>query len=98
MAPSYSSMSSRRPFRIFVSSPGDCGEEREICDKLIRQAAAEWAELADIQPLLWEQEPLAMDSSFQEQIPLPAESDVVIVTIWSRLGRRLHSRYKEAAD
>jgi hypothetical protein len=87
-----------KAFRIFVSSPGDLGDERLTCARVIGQIKDEFAHVACIEPILWEQEPLTADASFQDQIPLPSETDLVVIMIWSRLGYRLHSRYKEAED
>jgi hypothetical protein len=87
-----------KAFRIFVSSPGDLGDERLTCARVIDQIKDEFAHVARIESILWEQEPLTADASFQDQIPLPSETDLVVIMIWSRLGYRLHSRYKEAED
>lgn len=86
------------PFTIFVSSPGDLGEERYICSRVIDRLKVEFARKATINAILWEHEPLIADASFQDQIPLPSETDIVIMMLWSRLGYRLPSRYKEAGD
>jgi tetratricopeptide (TPR) repeat protein len=87
-----------KAFRIFVSSPGDLGDERLTCARVIERIKDEFAHVARIESILWEQEPLTADASFQDQIPLPSETDLVVIMIWSRLGYRLHSRYKEAED
>src|SRR5215831_16255853 len=87
-----------KAFRIFVSSHGDLGDERLTCARVIERLKGEFAPVACIEPVLWEQEPLTADTSFQDQIPLPCETDVVVIMLWSRLGYRLHGRYKEAQD
>ena len=90
--------SSPRPFRIFVSSPGDLGEERLICARVIEGLKAEFARAAHLQAILWEQEPLTADAGFQDQILLPSQTDIVVILIWSRLGYRLHSKFKQEGD
>ena len=87
-----------RTFRIFVSSPGDLGEERLICARVIEGLKAEFARAAHLQAILWEQEPLNADAGFQEQILLPSQTDIVVILIWSRLGYRLHSKFKQEGD
>ena len=87
-----------RSFRIFISSPGDLGEERVICGRVVDRLKGEFARAARLQAILWEQEPLTADLDFQEQIPLPSQTDIVVLLLWSRLGYRLHSRFKAAGD
>ena len=87
-----------RMFRIFISSPGDLGEERVICARVVERLKGEFARVARLQAILWEQEPLTADLDFQEQIPLPSQTDIVVLLLWSRLGYRLHSRFKAAQD
>lgn len=77
--------------RIFVSSPGDVGEERSITAKVIAQLREEFEGQADLEPIFWEHEPLRATASFQEQLPRPSETDLVILILWSRLGTRLPS-------
>ncbi len=87
-----------RPFQIFVSSPGDLGEERLICARVIESLKAEFARVARLEAILWEQEPLTADAGFQEQIVLPSQTDIVVILIWSRLGCRVHSKFKQEGD
>ena len=88
----------RPTLRIFVSSPGDLTEERLICREVIQELAPEFLHLAALEPVLWEELPLTAEQAFQDQLPLPAECQVVIIMLWSRLGSRLHSRYKRAEE
>lgn len=75
--------------RIFVSSPGDVGEERRLADRVIERLQLEWSGAVRLEPIFWEHEPLRATKSFQEQIPRPSQSDVVVCILWSRLGTRL---------
>lgn len=75
--------------RIFVSSPGDVGEERQIAGRVIERLRSQFANRVLIEPIFWEHEPLVATQSFQEQIPKPSEADIVICILWSRLGTRL---------
>ncbi|MGR9116334.1 MAG: nSTAND1 domain-containing NTPase [Gammaproteobacteria bacterium] len=75
--------------RIFVSSPGDVGEERALAEEVIRRLQVEFAQSVGLEPIFWEHEPLRANRSFQEQIPLPSETDIFICILWSRLGSRL---------
>ena len=73
---------------IFVSSPGDVAEERLIAKRVLDRLAAEFAPEAKIESILWEHEPLLASETFQTQIIRPAETDIVVCILWSRLGTR----------
>ena len=75
--------------KIFVSSPGDVAEERVITGRVIERLQAELAKHVSITPVFWEHEPLLASEGFQTQISPPADSDITIVILWSRLGTRL---------
>lgn len=75
--------------RIFVSSPGDVAEERIIAQRVLQRIAHRYENSIQIEPIFWEHEPLTATSTFQDQIVLPSESDIVITILWSRIGTRL---------
>ena len=80
--------------RIFLSSPGDVAHERRIAREVISRLNAELAERVLLETYFWEYEPFDFSRSFQAQIPNPADFDVVLCFLWSRLGSRLHSASK----
>src|SRR5262245_57421792 len=82
-----------RTLRIFVSSPGDVGEERSIAQRVIERLKFRYAGRIKLAPLLWEQLPLVATASFQEQIPNAAEFDIVTMILWSRMGTRLPANF-----
>ena len=79
---------------IFVSSPGDVAEERLIAKRVLDRLAAEFAPAATIESILWEHEPLLASGTFQTQLIRPAETDIVVCILWSRLGTRLPQQFK----
>ncbi len=79
--------------RIFVSSPGDVGRERESAARLIARLRAEWSQRVQVEGYFWEHEPMHAGADFQGQIPPPASFDVFIGILWSRLGSRLHGQH-----
>jgi eukaryotic-like serine/threonine-protein kinase len=80
--------------RAFISSPGDVAHERRIAREVISRLNAEFAERVVLETYFWEYEPFDFSKSFQAQIPNPADFDVVLCFLWSRLGSRLHSASK----
>jgi hypothetical protein len=65
--------------------------ERRIAREIIARVNAEFAGRIVLEPYFWEYEPFDFSKSFQAQIPNPADFDVVLCFLWSRLGSRLHS-------
>jgi hypothetical protein len=75
--------------RIIVSSPGDGAPERFLAETVIGRLQAIYRHACRLEPIFWEHEPLTATSSFQEGLPSPAETDIVVCILWSRLGTRL---------
>lgn len=75
--------------KIFISSPGDVTEEREIAKSVINKLRKEYAKIATIKPILWEDLPLTTACSFQEGINAVLEEngvDIAVFILANRLG------------
>ena len=83
-----------RTIRIFVSSPGDVHLERLKAAEVVERIQGEVSAHAKLVPYFWEHEPMLATRDFQENIPSPAEFDIVVCVLWSRLGSRLHSKHQ----
>ena len=81
-----------RPFKIFISSPGDVMDERRRASLVITRLAREFKRFYDIKPVLWEYEPMLSSGHFQDIIDPPSDVDIVILILWSRLGTPLPAR------
>lgn len=78
-----------KTIRIFISSPGDVQEERDIARGVIQQLGRTFAGRLQLQPVLWEELALGADKSFQKGIDLKLSElnlDVAVFILWSRLG------------
>jgi hypothetical protein len=75
--------------RIFVSSPGDVGQERVVTERVVERLQGEFGGSVKLQPILWEHEPMRATQHPQEQIPHPSACHIVVCLLWSRLGTRL---------
>ena len=85
--------------RIFISSPGDVGREREVAYRIVERVEARFGERVKLEGYFWEHEPMrATRGDFQENIPEPADFDLVVCILWSRLGSRLHPGVHQRAD
>jgi hypothetical protein len=81
--------------KIFVSSPGDVGREREITQRVISRLQGEFSTRARLDPYFWEHEPmLANAGDYKENIPAPADFDIFLCLLWSRLGSRLGAKHR----
>ncbi len=84
-----------KEFRIFLSSPGDVGKEREIAARVLERLKTELLPRGvELRPYFWEYQPMRATKDFQEQIPLTSEFDLVVCILWSRLGSRLHVKHR----
>lgn len=89
----------RKPFRIFISSPGDVSYERSIARNEIARLAQEAgpADFFDLQVVSWDDPnaPAAMlanqapQAALRRQLVDPGDCDLVIVIFWSRMGTPL---------
>jgi hypothetical protein len=79
--------------KIFVSSPGDVRQERQVTAKVLARLETQFARRVGVKGYFWEHEPMHAGADFQTQIPPPAKFDVFIGILWSRLGTRLHSSH-----
>ena len=87
-------MTEPKRLRIFISSPGDVGEERVIAGRVIARLAGEFGQFLTLEPILWEHEPLRATAHFADEIVLPSKTDIVVCILWSRLGTRLPEGFK----
>ena len=84
-------MESKKTMKIFISSPGDVRPERLIAERVVERLDREFVYHCRIEPVLWERKPLVATKHFQDDIPLPSSSDIVVVIVWTRLGTPLPS-------
>jgi formylglycine-generating enzyme required for sulfatase activity len=78
-----------KTIRIFISSPGDVADEREIARGVVQQLCRTFAGRLQLTTVLWEDMPLGADMSFQEGIDLVLSEkgiDIAVFILWSRLG------------
>lgn len=82
--------------RIFLSSPGDVGEERRLAQQVIKElpnrpsfryklslAAVAWDDLESSTPM---EASLSPQAAINQGLPQPAACEITVVIFWSRLG------------
>ncbi len=80
--------------RVFISSPGDVGLERDLVLRVIERLRGEFGDRLEIETIRWEDRPVRATQSFQPQIVPPSETDLVVCILWSRLGTPLSEEFK----
>ncbi len=79
-------MTDLKTLRVFISSPSDVRPERLIAKRVVERLGREFSYHFQVEPIMWEREPLVASQHFQENITPPHETDIVVVVLWSRLG------------
>lgn len=80
---------SDKSVRIFVSSPADVDHERAAVKDIIEQLSGEYLPYFELRAILWEEEALTADRTFQAGLTHPEDCDIVLVILWTRLGSPL---------
>ena len=75
--------------KIFVSSPSDVEHERAAVKDIIERLGNEYLPYFQLQAVLWEEEALTADRTFQAGLTQPEDCDIVLVILWTRLGSPL---------
>lgn len=87
-------MTAPRTFRVFISSPSDVFAERERVERVIQRLNGELGGGALLEAVRWERSYYSAAKTFQDQIPLPSQTDLVICILWKRLGFELPPEYR----
>jgi hypothetical protein len=81
---------------LFVSSPGDVRDERQVVGRVVERIQARYWNFVRIEPVLWEKEPLRATAHFNEELIRPSDCDLFVCILWSRLGSPLPSQFNRA--
>ena len=82
-------------FRIFISSPSDVFAERERIERVIVRLNGEFGGSL-LEAIRWERSYYTAAKTFQDQIPLPSQTDLVLCIFWKRLGFELPADYRRS--
>jgi tetratricopeptide (TPR) repeat protein len=87
-----------RSFRLFVSSPGDAMRERQRVERVCARLNAEFAGTAQLEAVRWETRFYQAFATFQSQIAMPADCDIVVAIFRARLGTALPPGFQSMED
>ena len=82
----------RRRLRIFISSPGDVGLEREICGRVVDRLQGKFGSHFELETGMGGTS-VPRDRDVPGSDHTPSETDVVICILWSRLGTPLSEEF-----
>ena len=71
-----------KTIRIFISSPGDVWEERLKAQQVITDLQRNYASIASLEPVLWEDLALPATASFQESIDYLLEQKPIEIAVF----------------
>ncbi|MDP1587576.1 MAG: hypothetical protein Q8M07_07540, partial [Prosthecobacter sp.] len=72
--------------RIFISSPGDVADERQIAGKVIERLQGKYWSFVRLDDVLWEQKVIRSTAHYQDELVNPGDCEMVVGILWSRLG------------
>lgn len=87
-----------RQIQVFVSSPADARFERSRLERVVERLNGEFAGVAQLIAIRWENEFYKAHDTFQAQIPEAAQCEIVIAIFRGRLGTTLPDDFPHMAD
>lgn len=79
-------MFGRRCIRVLVCSPEDVSGARGVACAILRSLASDFEDAFILQVDEWRDLPMDAAFQYQENIPDPADMDLIVVLFWTRLG------------
>lgn len=80
--------------RIFVSSPGDVGEERQAAGRVIERLQGKYWSFVRLDDVFWEEKVVRSTAHYQDELENPGNCDIVIGILWSRVGSPLPAKFQ----
>lgn len=80
--------------RIFVSSPGDVGEERRVAREVIERLQGKYWSFVRLDDVFWEQKVVRSTAHYQDELENPGLCDIVVGVLWSRAGSPLPAKFQ----
>lgn len=81
--------------RIFISSPGDVAEERQITGKVIERLQGKYWSFVRLHDVFWEQKVVRSTAHYQDELINPGDCEMVLGILWSRLGSPLPEKFRK---
>ncbi len=83
--------------RIFISSPGDVADERQIAGKVIERLQGKYWSFVRLDDVFWEQKVIRSTAHYQDELVNPGDCEMVVGILWSRLGSLMPEKFLKAS-
>lgn len=83
--------------RIFISSPGDVGDERQLAGKVIERLQGKYWSFVRLDDVFWEEKVVRSTAHYQDELANPGNCDIVVGVLWTRLGSPLPEKFRKAS-
>jgi hypothetical protein len=83
--------------RIFISSPGDVADERQIAGKVIERLQGKYWSFVRLDDVFWEQKVIRSTAHYQDELVNPGDCEMVVGILWSRLGSLMPEKFRKAS-
>lgn len=83
--------------RIFISSPGDVADERQIAGKVLERLQGKYWSFVRLDDVFWEQKVIRSTAHYQDELVNPGECEMVVGILWSRLGSLMPEKFRKAS-
>lgn len=84
-----------RTLRIFISSPGDVADERQIAGAVIERLQGKYWSFVRLDDVFWEQKVIRSTAHYQDELANPGECEMVVGILWSRLGSLMPEKFRK---
>ena len=82
--------------RIFISSPGDVQDERQVAGKVIERLQGKYWSFVRLDDVFWEEKVVRSTAHYQDELANPGNCEIVVGILWSRLGSPLPDKFRKA--
>jgi hypothetical protein len=83
--------------RIFISSPGDVADERQIAGKVIERLQGKYWSFVRLDDVFWEKKVIRSTAHYQDELVNPGDCEMVVGILWSRLGSLMPEKFRKAS-
>lgn len=83
--------------RIFISSPGDVADERQIAGKVIERLQGKYWSFVRLDDVFWEERVVRSTAHYQDELVTPGVCEIVVGILWSRLGSMMPPKFTKAS-
>ncbi len=85
-----------KTLRIFISSPSDVRDERQIAGRVIERLQGRYWSFVRLDDVFWETRVVRSTGHYQDELVNPGECEIVIGILWSKFGSPLPPKFRKS--